>query len=89
MDRSSAILGLPGHRERILEMNRDHRQICKFEEGPEFARLAMHLKSLAADAVRSVESADSPSIVSEVPVTLDDVSAFSEQSLIDSMLNTE
>jgi hypothetical protein len=56
VDRESAIPGLPEHRERVLEMDRDHRQICKFEDGPGFTLVARQLNRIAEHAIRSLES---------------------------------
>lgn len=55
MDPSSAVIGLAGHREHVLQLNRDHRQICKFEgdSDPDFKLVARHLKRLADAAVGS------------------------------------
>jgi hypothetical protein len=51
VDRASAELGLPGHRERVVELQRDHSQICKFEaEEHGFKRVIKHLRKMAHDA---------------------------------------
>lgn len=55
VDASSAVIGLPGHREHVLQLNRDHRQICKFEgnSNSDFKLVARHLKRLADAAVEN------------------------------------
>ena len=55
VDASSAVIGLPGHREHVLQLNRDHRQICKFEgnSSSDFKLVARHLKRLADAAVEN------------------------------------
>jgi len=60
VDRDSAVLGLPGHRERVIELDRDHREICKFEDGPEFTRVARHLKRIAEDAIGNITPVCTP-----------------------------
>jgi hypothetical protein len=87
VDRDSAILGLPGHRERVLEMDRDHRQICKFEDGPGFTLVARQLNRIAEHAIRSPESTGGrensgplPIITAPLPST-EAVSALSESSV--------
>ncbi|CZR61910.1 uncharacterized protein PAC_11807 [Phialocephala subalpina] len=47
VDRSSAVIGLAGHREHVVELDRDHRQICKLAKDSEYDRVARHLKRLA------------------------------------------
>ncbi|KAI9768271.1 MAG: hypothetical protein M1839_004165 [Geoglossum umbratile] len=54
VESASAIIGLPGFREQVLELDRDHRQICKFTEDPDFNRVARHLKRIAGLAIRNL-----------------------------------
>jgi hypothetical protein len=54
VDPTSAVIGLAGHREQVLELDRDHRQICKFIQDSDFNRVARHLKRLADAAIRNV-----------------------------------
>jgi hypothetical protein len=56
VDHDSAILCLPGHRERVLKMDRDQRQICNFEDGRGFTMVARQLNRIAEHAIRSLES---------------------------------
>ncbi|KAE9377690.1 hypothetical protein N431DRAFT_527699 [Stipitochalara longipes BDJ] len=49
---ASAVIGLAGHREQVLELDRDHRQICKFIQDADYNRVARHLKRLADAASR-------------------------------------
>jgi hypothetical protein len=57
VDQSSAVLGLAGHREHVAELDRDHRQICKFSGGtqpdPDYIRISRRLKTLAVQALDS------------------------------------
>lgn len=36
----------------MLSLDRDHRQICKFIDDPDYKRVARHLKRLADAAIR-------------------------------------
>jgi len=56
VDPDSAIIGLAGHREQVLELDKDHSQLCKLAEGSDFNRVARHLKRLANSAIRSPAS---------------------------------
>lgn len=51
VDLSSSVVGLAGHRERVLELDRDHRQICKFADLEDCKRVITHLKRLADTAM--------------------------------------
>jgi hypothetical protein len=77
VDPASAVIGLAGHREQVLEFDRDHRQICKFIQDADYNRVARHLKRLADAASRgempNVETsevqgntASAPDVVSEI-----------------------
>ena len=48
----SAQLGLPGHREHVIDLDRDHRQICKLTNDSVFERIVRHIKWLVAEAER-------------------------------------
>ena len=54
VDRESAELGLAGHREHIVDLDLDHRQICKLTDDKNFSRIARHLKRLVTLAKRKV-----------------------------------
>jgi hypothetical protein len=51
VDHGSSVIGLAGHRERVIELDRDHRQICKFADLADCNRVLKHLKRLADDAL--------------------------------------
>jgi hypothetical protein len=53
VDSTSAVIGLAGHREQVVALDRDHRQICKFAEGADFNRIARHFKGFADLAIQS------------------------------------
>jgi hypothetical protein len=65
VDSTSAIIGLAGHREQVLELDRDHRQICKLAQGPDFNRVARHLKRLADSAIMNIGPLDLPQTSSQ------------------------
>lgn len=52
VDKDSAELGLSGHREHVIDLDRDHRQICKLTNDSVFQRIARHLTRLVALAER-------------------------------------
>lgn len=54
VDSDSAILGLAGHREQIVALDKDHSQICKLTEDANFTRVARHMKRLADSAIEVV-----------------------------------
>lgn len=62
VDLSSSVIGLAGHREHKIELNRDHRRICKFESvsDPDFIRVARHLKRLADGAIEPIINREQP-----------------------------
>lgn len=43
---TSAIIVLAGHREQVLELGRDHSEICKLAQDSDFNRVARHLEGL-------------------------------------------
>lgn len=52
VDRKSAELGFPGHREHVIELDLDHRQICKLTKDAVSERILRHLKRLVNSATR-------------------------------------
>ena len=50
VDMDSAELGLPGHREHVIDLDRDHRQICRLTNDSVFERIVRHIKRLVAEA---------------------------------------
>ena len=54
VDKDSAELGLPGHREHVIDLDRDHRQICKLTNDSVFQRIVSHMTRLVALAERRV-----------------------------------
>ena len=52
VDMDSAQLGLPGHREHVIDLDLDHRQICKLTNDSVFERIVRHIKWLVAEAER-------------------------------------
>ena len=52
VDIDSAQLGLPRHQEHIIDLDRDHRQICKLTNDSVFERIVRHIKWLVAEAKR-------------------------------------
>jgi hypothetical protein len=62
VDAASSILGLAGHREHVIELDCDHKHICKLANGETFHRIARHIKRLADTAIRrTFKGADSRS----------------------------
>jgi DNA replication protein DnaC len=53
VDKDSAELGLPGHREHVIDLDRDHRQICKLTNDKVFERIVRHITRLVVLAERS------------------------------------
>ncbi|KAL8819729.1 MAG: hypothetical protein Q9191_007669, partial [Dirinaria sp. TL-2023a] len=53
VDSSSSVIGLAGHRERLLELDRDHRQICKYAniDDDDCKRIITQIKRLADNAL--------------------------------------
>jgi hypothetical protein len=60
------VIGLAGHREHRIELNRDHREVCKFESAsdPDYVRIVRQLKRLADAAsgspIRQEQPAEQP-----------------------------
>jgi hypothetical protein len=56
VDKDSATLGLPGHREKQIPMEADHVGICKFAsiDGSDYKQVASNLIELANYAVKTV-----------------------------------
>ena len=54
VDRDSAELGLPGHREHVIDLDLDHRQICKLTNDSVFQRIIRHMIRLAVSAEQHV-----------------------------------
>ena len=52
VDMDSAELGLPGHREHVIDLDCDHRQICKLTNDSVFQRIVRHIKRLVAETER-------------------------------------
>ena len=48
VDRDSAGLGLPGQREHVIDLDRDHRQICKLTNDSVFQRIVGHITRLVS-----------------------------------------
>lgn len=61
VDLSSSVIGLAGHRERVVELDRDHRQICKFANLEDCKRVITHLKRLADTAMNMHVDVDTDS----------------------------
>jgi hypothetical protein len=55
VDKDSATLGLPGHREKQIPMEADHVGICKFAsiDGSDYKQVASNLIELANYAVKT------------------------------------
>jgi hypothetical protein len=67
VDSTSAVIGLAGHREQVVALDRDHRQICKFAEDADFNRIARHLKSFADLAIQSTVPSGQSHIIPNEP----------------------
>ncbi|MCJ1388782.1 hypothetical protein MMC18_001632 [Xylographa bjoerkii] len=66
VDVASSIIGLPGHRERVVELDKDHRQICKFADTNDFKRISAHLKRIAETArLNSTSASSHPVVIAE------------------------
>ncbi|KAI1765268.1 hypothetical protein GGR53DRAFT_490515 [Hypoxylon sp. FL1150] len=61
VSQDSAILGLPGTREKQIPLDADHRQICKFssEEDPRYRQVADNISKMVSDAC-SPQTCSSP-----------------------------
>ncbi|KAI1803224.1 hypothetical protein F4811DRAFT_525973 [Daldinia bambusicola] len=64
---SSAILGLPGTREKQIALDKDHKSICKFssDDDPEYQQVADNIASMVDSATRAHVSPESSHTESE------------------------
>ncbi|KAK6952740.1 hypothetical protein Daesc_005034 [Daldinia eschscholtzii] len=60
VDQNSAILGLPGTREKQIALDKDHRNICKFSshDDPEYQQVADNIASMVYSAIRARASSE-------------------------------
>ena len=76
VDSHSAVIRLAGHREQVVDLDKDHSQICKLTEGPDFNRVARHLKRLADSALKSTVPPNHEHDAQEITVSgVDDTGA--------------
>lgn len=64
VDSSASTLGLAGHREQILELDRDHRQICQLERGSDLNRVLRHMKRISKTALTQASERDRQAVAS-------------------------
>ena len=59
VDKESAELGLGGQREHVIDLDRDHRQICKLTDDNVFQRIIRHIERLV-DLARKKDMDEQP-----------------------------